>query len=139
MFVVNFEDGSSTSSRRTTWLDLPKDKKIKSVQLSHPRYPNLYVLLKGHDKFYFMKEAVARHGEQGVVVAEIVGGHDSSLGIGIEIRVELSGNVIVKHYDKNQFRYAAEILREGTGDPSGREVQARNASGREVQPIGLSN
>lgn len=134
MFVVNFEDGSSTSSRRTAWLDLPKDKKIKSVQLMHPRYPNLYVLLKGHDKFYFMKEAVAQPGQQGVVVAEIVGGHDNELGVGIEVRVELSGNVIVKHYDRNYFRYAKEILREGVRDPSNRGVEARNARGEEIQP-----
>jgi len=116
MWLANFLDGSSVSSKSTNWTELPKDKKLTGVQLSHPLFPKLYLCLGDLDKYYFAKESLAFFGsEQGTVVAEIAGGHDLRLGIGIEMRLEYTGSVVTKVYPLSEFKYSPDILHEGKG------------------------
>jgi len=116
MWLVNFEDGTSVSSKQIFWDKLPKEKRITGVQLSHPHLPKLYICLTDYDRYYFTQEAVAFYGaSNGTVVAEVIGGHDLKLGVGIEVRLEYTGNITIKTYPVSRFKYSQSILYEGKG------------------------
>lgn len=121
MWLANFEDGKSIGGTKCYWTDLPKDKKITGVQMINPNAPNMFVSLKNYDFYYFVNEAVGMYGqEKGSVVAEILGGHDLALGVGTEVRMEVSGSVKVRTYPIEKFRFTKDSLREGkkNGRPS---------------------
>ena len=115
MWLCNFEDGSTVSSKTANWTDLPIDKRITGIQLVHPGIHNLYLnLSEDYDQFFFLKEAAAVALQPGQVVAEIAGGINSELGIATEVRMEsMTGNVFVHTYKLSEFRYAQQILRLG--------------------------
>lgn len=113
-WLANFEDGQSIGGSKCLWTDLPKNKRITGVQITHPDVPSLFVCLRNFDKFYFAYEAIANPGDRnGRVVAEILGGHDLALGIGTEIRMEMSGSVKVRTYPLSKFRFGPGSLHEG--------------------------
>jgi hypothetical protein len=115
MWLANFEDGSTVSSKAMNWTDLPTDKRITGIQLVHPGIRNLYLnLSEDYDQFFFLKEAAAVALQPGQVVAEIAGGINLELRIATEVRMEsLTGNVFVHTYKLSEFRYAQQILRSG--------------------------
>lgn len=115
MWLVNFEDGSSISSKRTFWDKMDKGKRISGLQLSHPHLPKLYICLTDQDKYYFAQEGLAffQGPRTPTVVAEIIGGHDLQLGIGVEVRLSYTGNVGVKTYALSQYKLSPDILYDG--------------------------
>jgi hypothetical protein len=114
MWHANLADGKSISSKNMYWTDIKPEMVVKSVQLSHPRIPNLNLCLSGYDRYYFSKEAVQllEVGKTNVV-AEVIGAHDLKLGIGVEIRLDYTGTVKVRSYPVSDFKWAPDILREG--------------------------
>ncbi len=112
MWLANFEDGSSLSSKNTFWTQIPKDKRVSGVQLTHPHLPNLYVNLSSLDEYYFVNEAVSllMGGSGSRIVAEIIGGHDAKLGVGVEVRLSYTGSINVRIFSWNKFRYSQDIL-----------------------------
>jgi hypothetical protein len=119
MWLANFSDGSTKSSKQTFWNQLPKDSKMTGLQLSHPYLPKLWICLNGYDRYYFTQEAIATmNGTQSVsVVAEIVGAHDLKLGVAVEVRLARTGNVNVRTYPISAFKYSPEILHDGNRKP----------------------
>jgi hypothetical protein len=115
VWLANFEDGSTVSSRLMNWTDLPTDKLITGIQLVHPGIRNLYLnLSEDYDQFFFLKEAAAVALQPGQVIAEIAGGINKELGTATEVRMEsVTGNIFVHTYKLNEFRYAQQILRNG--------------------------
>jgi hypothetical protein len=119
MWLANFEDGSSVTSKSCFWTQLrEKGKKLTGIQLSHPHFQNLYLNLSDLDRYYFVTEAIAflqAEGNQSSsqVVAEIIGGHNMILGVGIEIRLDYKGSVKSRIYKLDKYRYAADILVDG--------------------------
>lgn len=114
MWIADFADGSeSVSEERMYWTDLPTDRKLSSLQLKHPYLPKLFVRLSHYDRYYFVKEGVASFGHQGTVVAEAIGAHDLKLGVGVEVRLEYSGNLRVLTYPVKHFKNDSSILRNG--------------------------
>lgn len=121
MWLANFEDGSSVTSKSCFWTQLRehhKGSKIAGVQLSHPHFQNLYLNLTDLDKYYFVTEAITflnsetkQSGSQ--VVAEIIGGHNVELGVGIEVRLDYKGSVKSRVYKLENYKYSPEILVEG--------------------------
>lgn len=135
MWLSNYEDGTSIGEAPgkippVFWTDLPKDKKIIAIQMSHPELPMLYICLKNYDRYYFAREAVAQHLKQGKVTAYILGAHDLTLGVGTEVRVETNGNVRVFTYPIGKFKYSPDILRDGhrVGKPKIETVRPVEAS-----------
>lgn len=133
MWLANFVDGSSVSSKSTFWTQLPKEKKISGLQLSHPHFAKLFLNLAGMDKYYFLAEAIALIPQNGAgstpsVVAEVIGGHDIELGVGIEIRLDYTGNVRVRHYAIPLYRYSQEILFDGAVSQRGKVTVAEVGS-----------
>jgi hypothetical protein len=114
VWIVNFEDGTSKSSKNCHWTDLPKDKRVTGLQLSHPMMPKLFLCITDLNQYYFVTEAIALpFQKQGAVQAEIIGGHDTKLKVGIEVRMENTGNIEIKHYPMESFKYSKDILRDG--------------------------
>jgi hypothetical protein len=115
MWMANFEDGSSESSKKAFWTQLPRGKRMSGLQLSHPYLPKLWLCLNGYDKYYFTQEAIASpSGTQTIsIIAEVIGAHDVKLGIGVEIRLARTGNVNVRTYPMSIFKYSPEILYDG--------------------------
>jgi hypothetical protein len=118
MWVANFEDGSSVSSKKSFWNQLSREKKMAGIQLSHPYLPRLWLCLSGYDRYYYTQEAVViLNGTQNVnVVAEIIGAHDLKLGVAVEVRLARTGNVNVRTYPVSIYKYALEILYDGNRD-----------------------
>lgn len=118
MWTANYEDGESISSKKAFWNRLPRNKKLKGIQLSHLYLPRLWLCLSGYDRYYYTQEAIAiMNGTQTVnVVAEIIGAHDLKLGVAVEIRLARTGNVTVRTYPVSIFKYASEILYDGNRD-----------------------
>lgn len=112
MWLANFEDGSSVTSKQTFWTQLPKDKKLSGVQLSHPHLPKLFISLSGMDLYYFATEAICPLTDNGAatVVAEVIGGHDLEHGVATEIRLNYNGAVRVKTYPIESYKYSKDIL-----------------------------
>lgn len=130
MFTVNFEDGRTISSKKQYWTDLPKDSLISAVQLTHPHIPKLYICLADLDRYYYSQEAVAfMQSKTPSVVAEIIGGHDLNLGVGIEVRLSYTGNVVVRAYPLDKFKFSHEILRVGLGTAKGLQPKVDIVSG----------
>lgn len=114
MWLANFEDGSTISSKTSTWMDLPADRRITGVQLLHPGIHKMYLNLSSdYDKYYFVCEAAAVALQPGQVVAEIIGGINEELGVVVEIRMEFTGNIFIRHFSASEFKYAKNILKEG--------------------------
>jgi len=121
LWTANMEDGNAAGSASRNWTDLPKDKKLTGVQLVIPSMPKIYVCLKNYQKYYFVTEAMANPGDRkGKITAEIIGGHDISLGVGTEIRVEVTGAVRVSTYPLDKFKFSQDILRDGTSNGKAR-------------------
>lgn len=114
MWLANFEDGTAITSKTTFWTQLNKEKKLTGLQLKHPMVPNLFLNLKALDAYYFAQEAMAspqfEDPSKPVVLAEIIGGHDLLLKVGIEIRLDMRGSVKVTPYALESFRYSPQIL-----------------------------
>ena len=115
MWLANYEDGTSTNGVKQHWTDLQKEKRITGLQLIHPRIAGLNIAIRGLDSYYFYNEAVAAILQQGVVVAEVIGGHDIAHNSGVEIRMSAEGAVQVKMYDLKMFKHSKEILLPGKG------------------------
>lgn len=117
MWTANFEDGSTISSKKKFWDQMSRDKRLTGIQLSHPHLPKLYICLADLDRYYFTQEAVAalQGSQTATVVAEIIGGHDLKLGVGIEVRLAYTGNVSSRIYPVSVFKYSPNILYEGVG------------------------
>jgi hypothetical protein len=115
MWVANFEDGSSESSKKAFWTQLSREKRMSGLQLSHPYLPKLWLCLNGYDRYYFTQEAIASpSGTQTInIISEIIGAHDVKLGVGVEIRLARTGNVDVRTYPISIFKYSPEILYDG--------------------------
>ena len=134
MWLVNFEDGASFTAKTCLWTELPKGKKISAIQLLHSKLPNLWLCLRGLDRYYFTQEAMAFSGQpRGQVVAEIIGGHDLRMGVGVEIRLEYTGKVNFKHYRVSNFRYSKDILYNGSGLPKGHSRKKALPEGSAVE------
>jgi hypothetical protein len=115
MFVANFEDGSSVSSKQMYWDDIPKGKRISGLQIVHPHLPKLYITLNKLHTYFYMQEAIQTFQGSGFpsIVAEVIGGHDLKLGIVQEVRLSYMGNVTFKTYPLERFKYSPQILRDG--------------------------
>lgn len=116
MWLANLEDGRTISEHKSYWTDLKPETKMTGLQLIHPNLPKMFICLSNYDKYYFAREAISTLPSisgKPRIVAEIIGGHDSSLGIGIEVRLEMSGSVRVKTYPIARFKYAPTILHDG--------------------------
>lgn len=118
MWLANFEDGSAISSKKMFWDRIPAGKRMTGLQLSHPHLPKLFVCLSDLDRYYFTQEAVAflQGSQTPTVVAEIIGGHDLRLGVGVEVRLAYTGNVSTRMYPLERFKYSPKILYEGIGN-----------------------
>lgn len=111
MWLANFEDGTSVTSKETFWTQLRRDKKLTGLQLSHPHLPKLFISLTGMDAYYFVTEAVQLlNTGSTTVVAEIIGGHNTELGVATEIRLNYTGGVKVRSYPIKSYRYSKDIL-----------------------------
>lgn len=117
MWQASFEDGTSLHSKRTFWDQIPRGKRMSGVQLSHPHLPKLFVCLADLDHYYFTQEAVAflQGSQNPTVVAEIIGGHDLKLGVGIEVRLSYTGSISIRTYPVKSYKYSPAILYEGLG------------------------
>ena len=118
MWLANFEDGKTISSKHTFWTQL-KEKAdgamMTGLQLTSAASPNLDLCLSGLDRYYFVTEAITMLTDaQSHVVAEIIGGHNLELGVGVEIRLEYTGSVKTRIYPVEKFKYAKEILVDGS-------------------------
>lgn len=120
MWLANFEDGSAVHSKQTFWTKLSKDyenKKLTAVQLSHPHFPKLFISLTNLDKYYFVTEAISfiQGGENSTpsIVAEVIGGFDTDLGVVTEIRLDYRGSVKSRLYPIGDFKYSQDILVDG--------------------------
>jgi len=114
VWTANFEDGTSVNSKQKFWTQLPRDKKLSGLQLSHPLIPKMYLCLSGYDLYHFVQEAIAfLENPAPNVVAEIIGAHDCKLGVVVEVRLEYTGNVKITTYPVSKFKYSPEILYEG--------------------------
>ena len=117
MWLANFEDGNAVSSKNTYWTQLKErsnGKLMTALQLSCPIFPELSLCLSDLDHYYFVVEAVSfiggsKSGKE-EVVAEIIGGHNNELGIGVELRLEYSGSVKPRVYNVSHYKYSQEIL-----------------------------
>ena len=127
MWIANFEDGSSTDSKKMFWTQLHEDQRtkgklMKGLQLSHPFLPRLYLNLNGYDRYYYVQDAIGiMQGSQvPIVIAEIIGAHDLKLGTAVEVRLSRTGSVNVKLYSVRIFKYSPSILFKGSpvGEPS---------------------
>ena len=135
MWLANFENGNTVSSKNTFWTQLKERAngvRMTGLQLSSPLYPELSLCLSGLDRYYFCNEAVSIFGgpvsPEGVVwdksknaisssvVAEIIGGHNLDLGIGVEIRLEYTGSVRTRVYAVEKYKYSKDILVDGSKD-----------------------
>jgi hypothetical protein len=112
-WLANFEDGKSIGGAKCHWIDLPKDKRITGVQMVHPEFPKSFVCLQNYDFYYFVNEATAKVGCQGEIVAEIIGGHDTALGVGTEVKMEMSGTMKIRTYPLETFMFDLSILHVG--------------------------
>jgi len=117
MWNANFEDGSSVNSKQIFWKALPRTKKLAGLQLTHNFFPKVFVSLTDYDRYYFAQEAVSVLGgsSEPTTVAQVIGAHNLRLGVGIEVRLSHTGNISVKTYSVESFKYSPEILREGVG------------------------
>lgn len=115
MWLANFEDGTAIDSKKCFWTQLPKEKRLTGLQLSHPLLPRLWLCLNGYDRYYFTTEGIAAMaGIQNVnIIAEMIGAQDLKLGVGVEVRLSRTGNVNVRTYPISTFKYSAEILHDG--------------------------
>jgi len=120
MWLANFEDGSSINSKSCFWTQLKDQsngKKLTGVQLSHPLFPNLHLALTDLDRYYFVTEAIQFFPGSGptapTVVAEMIGGHNLELGVGVEMRLDYKGSVKSKIYKLEKFKHTQDILVEG--------------------------
>jgi hypothetical protein len=118
MWLANFEGGLAISSKRSFWDRLPREKRMTGVQLSHPYLPKLFVCLSDLDRYYYTQEAVAflQGGQSATVVAEIIGGHDLKLGVGVEVRLSYTGSVSIRTYPLERYKYSPKILYDGLGN-----------------------
>ena len=123
MWTVNFEDGSSLTSKNVPWTEL-SGKRITGLQLHHPHIQKLYLSISDYDLYYYVVEAIAGLGQDGRIVAMMIGGHDLDLGVGAEIRMEENGSVKFRTYPISKFRYSKDILKGGVGRSRGiKQVQ----------------
>jgi hypothetical protein len=116
VWFANLENGTSTSEEKGYWTDLSREVRLTGLQLAHPKSPRFLVSLSNYDKYYFAREAVSVIGggpSESMVQAEIIGGHDIALNVGIEVRMELTGAVRVKTYPLARYKYSPTILFEG--------------------------
>jgi len=124
------------SPRTLTWDDIPKSAVITQVQLTYPFRVNLsdrknfapLLSLGRFHQYYFANEAVVTMPislgraeksslEGGIQMgvpnlqAKIVGGVDKDLGIVIEVRVDRSGNTMIKRFP---YSVLQERIKQGT-------------------------
>jgi len=120
MWLSNFENGTSISSKNVFWTQLKERSngaKMTGLQLTSSLFPNLFLELSDLDRYYFVTEASAFIAEgvfRNEVLAEIIGGHNLELGIGIEIRLEYTGSAKSRIYKLERYKYSKDILVEGT-------------------------
>lgn len=130
MWLANFDDGTSIHSKRTFWDKVPPGKRMTGIQLSHPHLPKLYICLADLDKYYFTQEAIAfAQGNTPTVVAEIIGGHDLRLGVGLEVRLSYTGNVKITHYSlAGGYKFSPNILYDGNGNGRAPSLEIREVA-----------
>jgi len=122
MWLANFENGNTVSSKNTFWTQLKERAngvRMTGLQLSSPLYPELSLCLSGLDRYYFCNEGVSIFGGETVqsnIVAEIIGGHNLDLKIGVEIRLEYTGSVRTRVYAVEKYKYSKDILVDGSKD-----------------------
>lgn len=116
MWLANLEDGSTVAETKQYWTDFKKETRMTGLVLTHPRIPKIFISLSNYDKYYFAREAISTIGggsSESRILADIIGGHDEALGIGIEVRMEASGSVKIKSYPIAKFKYSPSILYNG--------------------------
>jgi hypothetical protein len=121
-WTVNFEDGSSLTSKNTHWTSLPTDKRITGLQMQHPQMPKLYFSLTELDLYYYVVEAVASLSGDDRIVAKIIGGHNVALGVVSEVRMEENGSIKFRAYPISRFGYDRTILHAGVGKKGVRQT-----------------
>lgn len=134
MWFANLENGTCASEEKCFWTDLNKEIRLTGLQLAHPKAPKFLISLSNYDKYYFSREAVSVLGSSDApeIQAETIGGHDLALGVGIEVRMEMTGHVRVKSYPLAKFKFSTSILFEGKRNNGGKPGYAVSAP--EQQP-----
>lgn len=114
MWLVNLENGKGVCENDMYWTDLDKITKLTGVTLVNSNMPRLSIGLSNYDKYYFAREASSIIGSgEAKILAEIIGGLDESLRIGIEVRMDPSGPVNIRTYPITKFKYSPSILLDG--------------------------
>lgn len=75
MFLVEHHNGTMITERETTWKDLSDKVPLKMVLLCNN---GIVVGLTDMDEYWFSNQAVAAHGHEGKLVAQILGGKRGS-------------------------------------------------------------
>lgn len=111
IWVAVLEDGGVlVEGEGRTWDDVPRDARIRSLQLRDLRGGATLASLDGFVGFYVYNEAAAATGRQGVPTAKVIGGVRAD-GTVREVRLAYEW----QHSDLTAPGVVPSGLREGTG------------------------